>query len=219
MALGVGAAVALIGFVNVFNFMDGVDGMSRSVAAVMGLHLALLGGRDAQAPLVVMGLVVAGAALVFLPRNLRPTTVFLGDGGSYFLGGWLATGGILALGLGAPPVAVLLVGVPYLADTGTTLVDRVRRRQDWKASHHEHSYQRLALAGWSHRAVSALVASLTAACGALGLATAGSPPAVQAAAVAVAVATSAAYVTLSRRPDLLPGRLPVDPAPGITNRD
>lgn len=214
----VGAAFALIGFVNVFNFMDGVDAMSGSVAAVMGLHLALLGGLETQAPLVVMGTVVAGSALGFLPRNLRPTTVFLGDGGSYFLGGWLAAAGIFAVGVGAPPVAVVLVGLPYLADTGTTLVDRVRRRQDWKASHHEHAYQRLVLAGWSHRAVSALVASLTAACGALGLATAGSSPAVQAAAVAVATSISATYVVVSRRLQLAPRRA-TGSRPGATTTD
>lgn len=217
--LAVAAAVALIGFVNVFNFMDGVDGMSGSVAAVMGLHLAVLGVREVQAPLVVVGVVVAGAAAGFLPLNLRPTTVFLGDGGSYFLGGWLATSGILAMGLGAPPVAVVLVGLPYLADTGTTLVDRVRRGQDWKASHHEHAYQRLVLSGWSHRSVSGLVAALTALCGALGIATAASAPAVQGVAVVLAAGASLAYVGLSRRPHLVRRGAEAPSGQGATSSD
>lgn len=208
VALAGAAAVALIGFVNVFNFMDGVDGMSGAVATVMGVHLALLGVVDDHAALVLVGLAVAGGAAGFLPTNLRPTTVFLGDGGSYFLGGWLATGAILAVGLGTPPVAVVLVALPYLADTSTTLVDRVRRGEDWKASHHEHAYQRLAIAGWSHRSVSTLVAGLTAGCGALGLATAGAAPGVQALAVVLAGCASVAFVVLSRRPGAARPALP-----------
>ncbi|MEZ5176876.1 MAG: hypothetical protein R2746_00955 [Acidimicrobiales bacterium] len=203
LALAGASALALAGFVNVFNFMDGVDGMSGGVASVMGLHVALLGLVEEQAPLIVIGLAVAGAAAGFLPLNLRPTTVFLGDAGSYFLGGWLAAAAVVAVGLGTPPVAVVVVAFPYLADTSTTLIDRIRRGQDWKASHHDHAYQRLAFDGWSHRAVAGLLSLLTAGCGALGLVTAGGPPLVQALAVALAATVALTYVVLGQRPDLL----------------
>lgn len=218
-ALAASAAVGLIAFVNVFNFMDGVDGISAAVATVMGLHLALLGVADEHAALVVAGLAVAGAAAGFLPRNLRPATVFLGDGGSYFLGGWLAVGGVVAVGLGTPPVAVLAVTLPYLADTSTTLVDRIRRGEDWRASHQEHAYQRLVLAGWSHRRVAALLAGLTAACGLAGVASVEAPPAGQGLALVAAAALSGGYVVLSRRSLTAGARHLDDVAPGVTASD
>jgi UDP-N-acetylmuramyl pentapeptide phosphotransferase/UDP-N-acetylglucosamine-1-phosphate transferase len=169
LVLAVAAAVWVIGYVNAFNFMDGVDGISGFVAIVVGLDLALVGLLDDRGPLVVAGLVVAAAAAGFLPLNLRPATVFLGDGGSYFVGAWLATAIVVGLGLDVPPEAVLAVTAPYLADTATTLVRRILRRADWRASHHEHAYQQLIELGRSHRSVSATVAGTSALCAALGL--------------------------------------------------
>lgn len=190
------AAVWVIGYVNAFNFMDGVDGISGFVAIVVGLDLALVGLMDDTAPLVVAGLVLVGAAAGFLPGNLRRATVFLGDGGSYFLGGWIATGAVVAIAVGTPPEAVLAVTVPYLADTTTTLLRRVVRREDWRASHHEHAYQQLIELGWTHRAVSGTVAATSALCAALGLVSLDGTRFARVLAALAVVAVSAAYVSL-----------------------
>lgn len=169
LALAAVAVVWVIGYVNAFNFMDGVDGISGLVAIVVGLDLALVGVLDDRAPLLVAGLVLAGASAGFLPLNLRPATVFLGDGGSYFLGAWIAAAIAIGVGIEVPPEAVLAVTAPYLADTAVTLLRRVARREDWRASHHEHAYQQLVELGLSHRSVSGTVAAASAACAALGL--------------------------------------------------
>jgi UDP-N-acetylmuramyl pentapeptide phosphotransferase/UDP-N-acetylglucosamine-1-phosphate transferase len=212
LVLAATAAVWVIGYVNAFNFMDGVDGMSGFVAIVVGLDLALVGALDDRAPLVAAGLVLAGAAAGFLPLNLRPATVFLGDGGSYFLGAWIATAVVIGIGLDVPPEAVVAVTAPYLADTATTLVRRVVRRDDWRASHHEHAYQQLIELGRSHRSVSATVAGASALCAALGLVSlttgAGGRVLAALAVVAVAVAYVASPGLLRRRP--IPSAPPTD---------
>lgn len=194
LAVAVAAAIWAIGYINAFNFMDGVDGMSGLVAIVVGIDLAIVGALDHHGVLVVAGLVLAGAAGGFLPANLRPATVFLGDGGSYFLGAWIATAIIFGLALGTPPEAVLAVTVPYFADVATTLVRRVARGDDWRTSHHEHAYQQLVELGASHRSVALGVAGASALCAALGLLSLQVGPLARSAAAIAIVGVGMAYV-------------------------
>jgi len=193
-ALGVVAAAWIIGYVNAFNFMDGVDGMSGLVSIVVGLDLALVGALDDHAALVVAGLVLAGAAAGFLRFNLRPGTVFLGDGGSYFMGAWIAIAVVIGIVLHTPPEAVMAVTAPYLADTATTLVRRIARHANWRDSHHEHTYQRLIEQGRSHRAVAVRVGAVSAVCGGLGLVSLKAGPGLRVVAALAVVAVAAAYV-------------------------
>ena len=195
--LVVAAATAtwIIGYINAFNFMDGVDGMSAVVAIVVGLDLVIVGALDEHAVLVVSGLVLAGATAGFLPMNLRRATVFLGDGGSYFLGAWIATTITFGLALEVPPEAVLAVTVPYVADVATTLARRVARGADWRASHHEHAYQQLVELGASHLSVTLGVAGASATCAVLGLVSLGAGPVARAGAGAAIVAVAIAYVS------------------------
>ena len=147
------AAFLWLWFVNAFNFMDGIDGISGAEAASVGIGLclvALAGGWAGEASLYA--LVVAAAALGFLPWNWHPARIFLGDVGSVPLGyliGWLLLGAA-AEGLWA---AALLLPLYYLADATITLLVRlVRREPIWRA-HREHFYQRAVRRGMSHAAV------------------------------------------------------------------
>lgn len=193
------AAIGAMAYVNAFNFMDGVNGISGAVAIVVGADLVLLGAIEDHGVLIVLGAVLAGAAGGFLPHNLRPATVFLGDSGSYFLGGWIAATGVVALTVGIAPLAVVAVAVPYFADTTITLARRIARGADWRASHHEHIYQQLIELGWPHPAVAALVASASALCAALGLASLAGGAALPIAAGVGIVATSLCYLALPGR--------------------
>ncbi|MDT3446479.1 MULTISPECIES: glycosyl transferase [unclassified Pseudofrankia] len=159
-------------FVNAFNFMDGVNGISAAQATVAGVGYALVGTVHHNPPLVAGGVVVAGAAIGFAPFNLPRALVFLGDVGSYALGGAIAALALQAALSGVGVEAVVAPVVLYLADTATTLARRIRGGERWYLPHRDHAYQRLATAGWSHTAVTGYTSLLAVICAALGLATA-----------------------------------------------
>ncbi len=169
MDLAAGAAVTLIfaatmwitGFVNAFNFMDGVNGISASHALIAGVAYACYGEWEQQRFLLAAGLAVAVSALMFLPWNAGRARVFLGDVGSYTLGAALAMLAALAVLRGLPVEAVVGPLALYLADTAWTLQRRIRAGERWLQAHRTHVYQRWCDAGWSHQEVTLLTAALT----------------------------------------------------------
>jgi UDP-N-acetylmuramyl pentapeptide phosphotransferase/UDP-N-acetylglucosamine-1-phosphate transferase len=171
-----GAAVLfwLVGYTNVFNFMDGINGISGAQAALTGSAFAVVGAIEDVPTIEVGGLAIAGAGLGFLPFNFPRAQVFLGDVGSYALGGGIAA--IIVLGLRArlPVEAMLAPTVIYLTDTGSTLLRRLRRGETWWHAHREHTYQQLVDLGWSHSRTTIFAALCTAACSLFGLASLGS---------------------------------------------
>jgi UDP-N-acetylmuramyl pentapeptide phosphotransferase/UDP-N-acetylglucosamine-1-phosphate transferase len=153
----VAAALLWVWFVNLYNFMDGIDAIAGVETLAIGLGLALVG--LVTVPLVAdhvqAGLVAAGA-LGFLAWNRPPAKIFLGDVGSVPLGyllGWLLLG---LAGTGQWQAAVILP-LYYLADATLTLARRgLRGEKVWRA-HREHFYQRAVQAGRSHAMVSGAV--------------------------------------------------------------
>jgi UDP-GlcNAc:undecaprenyl-phosphate GlcNAc-1-phosphate transferase len=169
MVIAVVAVVWVMGYVNAFNFMDGINGISALYTIATGSAFVVV-GTIVDAPLVSLsGTVVAAAALAFLPFNFPRARVFLGDAGSYFLGGWIAFTILGMLVSDVPPEAALAPAFIYLADTSFTLGRRIARGANWWDSHHEHVYQRLIDRGWSHGAVAFLVVGFSTACVALSL--------------------------------------------------
>lgn len=155
--LGVVGSIWLVGFVNAFNFMDGINGISAIQVIVAGAAWGIVGTWKADDVLTGGGLIVAAAGLGFLPFNFPRARVFLGDVGSYFFGGWLAALSLVGLDRHATfemAVAPLLL---YVCDTGTTLIRRVTRGERWTEPHREHVYQRLVINGWSHAGASGFV--------------------------------------------------------------
>jgi UDP-GlcNAc:undecaprenyl-phosphate/decaprenyl-phosphate GlcNAc-1-phosphate transferase len=160
-AVVVVAAVWITGFVNVFNFMDGVNGISAAHAVIAGIAYACYGAWGQHHFLMYGGLAVAAGALMFLPWNAGRARVFLGDVGSYALGGALAVLAARAALRGVPLEAVLGPVALYLADTGWTLQRRIRAGEPWLQSHRTHVYQQWCDAGWSHQEVTLLTGALT----------------------------------------------------------
>ena len=168
-------ALAIAAYINVTNFMDGVNGISGLHGVVVGVTYATL-GVIVEAPwLTVAGLILALAFAGFLPWNLIRGGMFLGDVGSYLLGGGIAIVAVAALAHGVLAVAVLSPIVIYLADAGVTLVRRVFRGERWFEAHRSHVYQRLTDLGLSHVQVASIVATASACTGGLGLLVALSP--------------------------------------------
>lgn len=164
--------VPLIGFffaayVNVANFMDGVNGISGLHGLVAGGVYSFLSWHSGLNWLSAASLIIALAFAAFLPWNLGRGRIFLGDAGSYLLGGAMAALAATLVVLGTPVPAVIGPIALYLVDTGLTLLVRILRGERWYASHRSHVYQRLTDVGLSHVQVAMLVAAVTAGISAL----------------------------------------------------
>jgi UDP-N-acetylmuramyl pentapeptide phosphotransferase/UDP-N-acetylglucosamine-1-phosphate transferase len=147
-------ALLWVWFANLYNFMDGIDGITGVETAGLGIGIAVVAALAGHGP-IWLALAAAAAAIGFLRFNWHPATVFLGDAGSVPLGyamGWLLL--VLARqGLWAP---ALILPLYYLADATVTLARRAMRGEvPWHA-HRDHFYQR-ALRGSDHTAVAGLV--------------------------------------------------------------
>lgn len=174
---GHGLPVAAIAFsavlvlVNVWNFMDGIDGLAASQAAIAALAYVVLTGTGT--PAGALGLALAGACCGFLPFNFPRARIFLGDVGSGTLGQALALLVVLAM-LGsaehAAPAGWLLLILPlgtFLVDATLTLGRRILRREAWWQPHVQHAYQVWARTLGRHAPVTMLYAGWSGAAAAL----------------------------------------------------
>ncbi|BAO87176.1 MULTISPECIES: MraY family glycosyltransferase [Caballeronia] len=151
-------ALALVGFlmlwlVNLYNFMDGSDGLAGGMAlfGFGGYALAALAGPAPDAGLGLASTAVAGAALGFLTLNFHPARIFLGDAGSIPLGFLAGAFGYWGWQRGAWPVWFpALVFSPFIADASVTLLRRLARGEKFWQAHREHYYQRMVRLGMGH---------------------------------------------------------------------
>lgn len=148
----VGATLAVVWMTNLYNFMDGADGLAGGMAAIGFGALALAAWLGAAPSLAAFCAAIAAAALAFLRFNFPPARVFMGDAGSIPLGFLAAALGILGAQQGVWPwLFPLLVFSPFIVDASVTLVRRgLRGEKIWQA-HRSHYYQRVVLLGASHR--------------------------------------------------------------------
>ena len=184
----------IVGYTNIFNFMDGVNGISGLNAALAGLWYAYIGNVVAASDLTMFGVVLAGASLGFLPWNAPHARMFLGDVGSYSLGAAVALLASLALLAGATISLAIAPLCIYIADTSWTLARRIARSQSWREAHRDHVYQWLA-DRFGHLGAAITTVGFAATCGALALLLADLPALVPLAGFAV-VASS--YLGLPR---------------------
>jgi UDP-N-acetylmuramyl pentapeptide phosphotransferase/UDP-N-acetylglucosamine-1-phosphate transferase len=162
----------IVGLINAFNFMDGIDGIAGITALAGGIAIAAAAWVSGATAIGAVAAAFAAASLGFLMWNWPPARVFMGDVGSTFCGMLLA---VLPLAVGAEakprvvPVAVFVMW-PFIFDTAYTIVRRLRNRENVFQPHRSHLYQRLTIAGWSHRAVSGLYGALAAMAAVIGVA-------------------------------------------------
>jgi UDP-N-acetylmuramyl pentapeptide phosphotransferase/UDP-N-acetylglucosamine-1-phosphate transferase len=149
IAVGV-AALALVWAANLFNFMDGNDGLAATMSVCgFGAYgcAAALAGAAAGA-----WFALAAAALAFLVVNLPPARMFMGDVGAVPLGFLAAAAGLAGIRAGTwPPWFPLLVFLPFIADATVTLAKRLAGRERVWEAHRSHYYQRLHRLGAGHR--------------------------------------------------------------------
>lgn len=169
----------LVGMVNAINWIDGLDGLAAGVtgiAAVVMLFVSLFMHQPAAA---LIAAALAGAALGFLRYNFNPAEIFMGDGGSYFMGFTLAAVGVIGLvkvpAFTAVILPYLILAVP-IVDMSAVILARLRRgKLPWVADGHSHLHHRLLRVGLSHRLTVLFIYSLTLWVGSLALAIAGIP--------------------------------------------
>jgi UDP-N-acetylmuramyl pentapeptide phosphotransferase/UDP-N-acetylglucosamine-1-phosphate transferase len=192
--------VAVVWITNLFNFMDGSDGLAGGMALIgfgaFGAAAWLAGERGVAAGCLAL----AGASAAFLLHNFHPARIFLGDVGAVPLG-------FLAAGLGLigwrddlwPLSFVALVFALFIGDATVTLVRRLLRRERVWQAHRDHYYQRMVRMGLGHRRTAWLAYAAMLVCAAAALVGRVQPPAVQAgifAGVTVLLAAFAIWVDL-----------------------
>lgn len=158
--------LVLVGTTNIYNFMDGVNGMAGLMGVVVFATLAVLAsGFSHDVQVTRIAVVISAACVGFLPLNLRrQARVFMGDVCSTFLG-FMAAILALRLGIVRPLWGVCALGsmMVFYVDSGWTLIARLHRHERLFEAHREHAYQRLANElGWSHPAVSFTYAGIQA---------------------------------------------------------
>ena len=153
--------VGLLWLINLYNFMDGIDGLAVTEAIYFSLAIAFfaLVERDTVVSIVALGLALSLCG--FLYFNLSPAKLFMGDLGSNYLGLVLGVLGILGMESGAVNVWTILVllGV-FIVDSTITLVTRMMQGAIWYHGHNSHAYQHAARRFKSHGMVVILVSGI-----------------------------------------------------------
>jgi UDP-N-acetylmuramyl pentapeptide phosphotransferase/UDP-N-acetylglucosamine-1-phosphate transferase len=176
------AALALTGLyvvwsINLYNFMDGMDGFASGMAVFGFGALGVLGWQGGDPNFAGAAAITAAAAGGFLTSNFPPARIFLGDTGSSSLGLLAAGFSLLGVQRGLFPLwAAWLAFSPFMVDATWTLLRRLGRGERLWEAHRSHHYQRLVLAGWGHRKTLLRSYVLMAAAAATAVAAARMPP-------------------------------------------
>ncbi len=158
------SAIGAVTLINVFNFMDGIDGLAASEAVFVtgagALILKMFGGNP-QTPVAVVCVLVAAASAGFLLLNWAPARIFMGDVGSGFLGFAIAA---LALWSMVEHLMAfwtwMILGGVFVADASVTFFRRLFRGENVASAHRMHGYQRLARLWCSHKRVTLLATAI-----------------------------------------------------------
>jgi UDP-N-acetylmuramyl pentapeptide phosphotransferase/UDP-N-acetylglucosamine-1-phosphate transferase len=194
------AVLAVIWTTNLYNFMDGSDGLAGGMTLFGFAAYALGAWLAGDGIFAAVAASVAAAAAVFLAFNFPPARVFMGDSGSIPLGFLAASLGLLGWREGYWPAWFpVLVFSPFVLDASVTLARRVLRGERFWQAHKIHYYQRLVQLGWGHRNTALAEYALMAGCGGVALWALGQPPATQWGAVGAAAAV---YIALAAAVDL-----------------
>jgi len=149
----------LIALTNIFNFMDGLNGLAAGTAVLVAGFFGLFTFMRGSLFVYILCYVVLAAALGFLIFNFPRGRIFMGDVGSQFLGFLFAALTVIAAEYDASRTSLLLMPLlffHFIFDTTFTFLRRLLAGQDVTQGHRTHLYQLLNRLGWSHVAVSTL---------------------------------------------------------------
>ena len=181
--------LAIAWYANLYNFMDGSDGLAGGMAVFGFGAYAWAAHQFGHDMLTALGGAVAVASFAFLLVNFHPARLFMGDVGSVPLGFLAGALGVLGWRDGVWPLWFpLLVFAPFVCDATLTLVKRLLRRERVWQAHKDHYYQRLVRMGFGHQGAAWIEYAVMAGCAATALLVRTAEPGIQAVAVGAATA-------------------------------
>lgn len=143
--------IAVVWLINLYNFMDGSDGLAAGQGVWAGLVSAGLFHAAGEHGLALLAMAGAGAWAGFLVWNRPPARIFMGDSGSLALGGLVGAMAVFGAATGAISIwSSFMISSLFVVDATATLVARVGRGERWYTAHRQHAYQRLLDLGFSH---------------------------------------------------------------------
>lgn len=144
----------MVGVTNTINLIDGLDGLAAGVTTIASLTLLLVALQQGQGSIVVLTAALAGSTLGFLPYNFNPAQIFMGDGGSLFLGFVLAAiavkGTLKSATVIALAVPMVALGLPII-DTFLAIIRRYRKGSPIFEADKGHLHHRLLERGLNQR--------------------------------------------------------------------
>tara|TARA_R110002073_G_scaffold278890_1_gene442647 strand:+ start:177 stop:1172 length:996 start_codon:yes stop_codon:yes gene_type:complete len=160
-------SVVIIWMSNLYNFMDGSDGLAGGMALIGFGYYGLLASFAGQYEFAMINFSITAAALAFLLHNFYPARIFMGDVGAIPLGFLAAVLGVLGWvdGLWSFWLPVMIFS-PFIVDATVTIMKRCLRGEKIWQAHCEHYYQRLVRSGFGHRNTALLAYVLMLAVGA-----------------------------------------------------
>lgn len=155
------AFVWIVWTISVYNFMDGIDGLAISEAIIAGLLWSVVGLLWNSDTAFYFGAFITFASIGFLIHNWQPAKIFMGDVGSAFLGFTFATFPLLIKNEVVQPektaillwISLFIIWFFVFDMTFTSIKRTLRGEKLWQGAR-EHIYQKIVIAGYSHRFVS-----------------------------------------------------------------
>ena len=152
----------IIGMINAYNFMDGIDGMAGGVAVVAGLGWMILSSNVHNPFVFWVALSIAATSLGFLAHNWPPAKIFMGDVASTFLGYSFAVLPLLSADQTGDALTVgTLLMWTVIMDTFVTFLRRLLKGENVFSGHRSHLFQQLVVGGYKHGTISFLYILLT----------------------------------------------------------
>ena len=161
--------LVIIWWINLFNFMDGIDGLAaaQTLFMLLAASILLVWSRSALLadPILTWMVCIAGATGGFLLLNWAPAKIFMGDVGSIYLSFMVLSFGLLSIRNELMPVSTglavwAILGATFATDATITLITRILTTKRWYEAHRNHLYQRLARQIGHHRSVTLLYSAV-----------------------------------------------------------
>ena len=146
--------IYIVGFTNVINLIDGLDGLAAGVSAIAATSLLVLAAQGNRLDAAAMAAAVIGACIAFLRYNFNPASIFMGDSGALFLGFTLSVISLMGVMKSTAAIALavplLIIGVPIF-DTATAIIRRLLHQRPIQEADKGHIHHRLLGRGFNQR--------------------------------------------------------------------
>lgn len=154
----------IIGLTNALNLIDGLDGLAGGIAAISSVCLVIVALSTGSTTTIIPLAAIAGATIGFLPYNINPAKIFMGDTGALFLGYMLAT---LSVDGFFKSYAAINILIPFIVlalpifDTSFAIFRRIKHKKPIMAPDRSHLHHRLVDAGFNQREAVGILCSIS----------------------------------------------------------